>query len=50
MRKKVWNAPKMTQLNVSETLAKPDGGKKQNKYESGRTCTTHKFGRLGSCS
>ncbi len=50
MRKKVWNAPKITQLNISETMASPFVGKRLNKYESGRTCKTHKYGRLGSCS
>ena len=46
MHKKVWIAPKMVQLNVSETAAQK---KKDNFKESGRGCKTKTFG-LGVCS
>ncbi len=51
MHKKVWNPPKMTQLNVAETAGNPNRPAKwKNKYESGRSCNTHTDGRNGSCS
>lgn len=50
MFKKIWDAPKMTQLNVSETSAR--GGKKKKNGTEARGCTApyNRKARLTTCS
>ena len=51
MHKKVWIAPKMTQLNVSETAAKGGNSKKKSGTEARGCATPYNINaRLTSCS